>query len=215
MPLGIWALFLLAAGVTLMGRGYSAPWRDEAVLLLLGVSTLAFVSSQVGFNSHSRYVLPCLPFLFVWTGKMARSFDMRRTAMSVAVAGATLCGIASSIAVYPHSLSYFNELAGGPACGHAHLLGSNISWEQDLFFLQQWFNEHQEARPMYLAVNGPVNPTVLGIEFTLPPLGPSHPRTKMTMPPESLGPGTGLVRNRREFPLRRKPARVEWQRGLG
>ena len=36
--------------------------------------------------------------------------------------------VGSSLAIYPHSLSYFNELAGGPTKGHYHLIDSNIDW---------------------------------------------------------------------------------------
>lgn len=39
--------------------------------------------------------------------------------------------IGSSLWVYPHSLSYFNESIGGPLNGAAHLLGSNVDWGQD------------------------------------------------------------------------------------
>jgi hypothetical protein len=40
----------------------------------------------------------------------------------------------SSLAVFPHSLSYFNEVAGGPLRGAEHLLDANIDWGQDLLF---------------------------------------------------------------------------------
>jgi hypothetical protein len=34
--------------------------------------------------------------------------------------------VVSSLSVYPHSMSHFNELAGGPKNWPKHLLGSNI-----------------------------------------------------------------------------------------
>jgi len=49
-------------------------------------------------------------------------------------------------------MSYFNEIAGGPDNGHAHLVDSNIDWGQDVFFLKKWMDEHPEARPMKVAV---------------------------------------------------------------
>jgi hypothetical protein len=64
-----------------------------------------------------------------------------------------LWSIASSLGVYPHSLSYFNELVGGPANGHAHLLDSNIDWGQDLLLLKEWLDAHPEASPLGLAAN--------------------------------------------------------------
>jgi hypothetical protein len=46
----------------------------------------------------------------------------------------TLCCwfVSSSLWIYPHSLSYFNESIGGPLNGPRHLLGSNVDWGQDL-----------------------------------------------------------------------------------
>ena len=84
--------------------------------------------------------------------------------------------VVSSLLVYPHSLSYFNELAGGPAHGSEHLLDSNIDWGQDLLYLRDWLKEHPEARPLQLAYFGYFDPRVAGIEFELPPEGRDEPR---------------------------------------
>ncbi len=148
---------------------------------------LIFVSSQTGFSVHSRYILPALPFLFVWTSKVGRVFEMRpftrkRLAMALAVALALTWSVGSSLAVYPHSLSYFNELAtvlptpadasyptpvetsnesilsriisAGPRNGPRHLLDSNIDWGHDLFYLEDWCESHPEARPIKVAYFG-------------------------------------------------------------
>ena len=72
--------------------------------------------------------------------------------------------------VYPHSLSYFNELAGDPTGGHAHLIHSNIDWGQDLLYLKRWLDGHPEARPLYVAYCGTVDPHYLGIDYQLPPV---------------------------------------------
>jgi hypothetical protein len=48
--------------------------------------------------------------------------------------------LVSSVAVYPHYLSYFNELAGGPANGHHVLIDSNLDWGQDLKGLKRWMD---------------------------------------------------------------------------
>jgi hypothetical protein len=98
------------------GRSFSASWRDEMIVLAPFFTILILVSSQTGFSVHSRYVIPALPFLFVWTSKVGRVFEMRpftnvRLAMAVTVVISLVWSIGSSLAVYPHSLSYFNELA--------------------------------------------------------------------------------------------------------
>jgi hypothetical protein len=56
---------------------------------------------------------------------------------SVVVVLAGVCTGASTLASYPHQLSYFNELAGGPQNGSKHLLGSNLDWGQDLIFAEE------------------------------------------------------------------------------
>jgi hypothetical protein len=116
IPLGTWWLVVLAVGVTVFGRGYSSSWRDEIVVLAPFVVFIVVVSSQTGFSTHSRYSIPALPFLFVWTSKIARVFEMRpftreRGTIAVIAALAMIWSVGSSLAVYPHSLSYFNELA--------------------------------------------------------------------------------------------------------
>jgi hypothetical protein len=171
VPLGVWLLALLAAFLGLTRRGYAAAWRDELTLLLPAVVVLAFVSAQTGFNHHSRYVLPIFPFFFVWMSKVARAFARKERIAALLTAAATAWAVSSSLWVYPHSLSYFNELVGGPANGSAYLLDSNIDWGQDLFYLRDWLKEHPKAGPLHLAYFGYFDPRVAGIEFTLPPKG--------------------------------------------
>jgi hypothetical protein len=116
MPLGAWCLTGMSVIATIFTRAWSQPWRDELVVLAPFLVLLVFVSSQTGFSAHSRYVIPALPLLFVWTSKVARVFEVRPFAwkpmsMAVLVGACALWMVGSSLAVFPHSLSYFNELA--------------------------------------------------------------------------------------------------------
>ncbi|MBI2826204.1 MAG: glycosyltransferase family 39 protein [Planctomycetia bacterium] len=172
--------------------GQHCSWRDEMLVLLPAAALLALVSSQTGFSIHFRYVLPMFPFLFIWASKSALLFHalVRPTACrplpagplptagrrlpAMLVVAALAWSIASSLYYYPHSLSYFNELVGGPAHGHEHLLDSSIAWGQDLLYLKEWYDAHPEARPFYLAHFGFVNPEIAGIAFALPPLRSSE-----------------------------------------
>ncbi len=183
VPLGTWFLVALACVASVLGRFAGADWRDEMVVLVPIIAVFNLVSSQTGFSHHLRYVLPILPFTFVWTSKvLGAERRWLRTSWVLSICLVTW-SIASSLAVYPHSLSYFNELAGGPLGGHAYLLDSNIDWGQDLLFLKSWLDEHPEARPLGLAYFGYFDPRVAGIEFTLPPQWP---------PPTPLPPGTTI-----------------------
>jgi prepilin-type processing-associated H-X9-DG protein len=183
VPLGTWALALLALAATLCLRGYSASWRDELALLVPGAAVLILVSSQTGFNHHMRYLLPAFPFGFIWISKLARALDLATFSRGSfrlgggwphrAIAALALAALAwtiiSSLSVYPHSLSYFNELAGGPNGGHAHLLDSNIDWGQGLYYLKRWIEAHPEASPIGLAYFGTYPPELAGIEAGEPP----------------------------------------------
>ncbi len=171
LPLGTWVLVAMAA----CARFFIRPrprLRDEFILLCSAVVILVFVSSQTGFSQHMRYVLPAFPFVFVWIGRLAPAFNRRHWVVAVVASGALAWSIGSSLWYYPHSLSYFNELAGGPTGGPAHLIHSNVDWGQDLLYLKRWLDEHPEAQPLKLAYFGYFDPIHAGIDYTAPePIG--------------------------------------------
>ena len=72
------------------------------------------------------------------------------------------------MSVFPHSLSYFNEIAGGPLGGAEHLLHSNLDWGQDLVQLKAWLDDHPQARPLTLVYYGYFNPCYAGIDYISP-----------------------------------------------
>jgi len=192
VPLGTWLLAAMALVAGLSLPGYSAARRDEIVVLAPLVVVLVLVSLQTGFNHHMRYVLPIFPFAFVWIGKVARALDRNHRLLASAAAAALGWSILSSLQVYPHSLSYFNELIGGPAGGHAHLDNSNVDWGQDLLYLKRWLDRHPEARPLGLAHYVPyVEPQIAGIHSTRPPPGPDADPARSSSRREPLGPQPG------------------------
>jgi 4-amino-4-deoxy-L-arabinose transferase-like glycosyltransferase len=174
VPLGTWMLVVLALVAGLWVPGFSAGWRKELLLLLPLAVLLVFVSLQTGVNHHLRYVLPIFPFAIIWMSKLARAVHLQHGRIAALGAVALTWSVVSSLWVYPHSLSYFNETVGGPTGGHAHLLGSNVEWGQDLLYFKRWVDRHPEARPLQFAyyLGHLVDPKIAGIEYTLPPLGP-------------------------------------------
>lgn len=187
-PLGTLGLILLALICLCLGFGPRADRRDLLILLSPAVIIFLVASSKYGFSHHSRYILPCVPFVFIWISGLARhvstflqtastiwrernfaaSIGYRRWSgsaigfMVISLLGWTT---ASSLCVYPHSLSYFNELAGGPKDGPSHLLNSNIDWGQDLLFVEKWQQQEYEgtAAPIHLAFYNYYNPFDLEI----------------------------------------------------
>ncbi|WP_197526304.1 ArnT family glycosyltransferase [Botrimarina colliarenosi] len=139
-------------GCLIRRSAFGFPKNRELILLLPAIVIFFTASLKTGINEHTRYVLPALPFLFIWTGRLTSFIDVsqsgttshlsfRSTASSTRVVPAfTLMVLAawlvtSSCWIFPHSLSFFNEFAGGPLNGANHLLGSNLDWGQDLTYL--------------------------------------------------------------------------------
>lgn len=188
VPLGTWALLVLAAAMTLRKPAANAGWWEEGILLSPAAVIFVLVSSQTGFTHHLKYVLPAFPFVFVWVSKVAHPHAFSRPQIRAVVGLLLLWVIVSSLRVYPHSLSYFNELAGGPERGHEHLHGSNLDWGQDLLYLKRWLNGHPEARPINLAYYGVTDPALAGITYTMPP---RWPEPGATGPAADRGPRPG------------------------
>ncbi len=75
--------------------------------------------------------------------------------------------LASSLWIYPHSLSYFNESIGGPLNGPKHLLGSNVDWGQDWKYLADWTRENSVHTVRCFAIYLPFNPRDLGVHIEI------------------------------------------------
>ncbi|HEV3304422.1 MAG TPA: glycosyltransferase family 39 protein [Planctomycetaceae bacterium] len=188
VPLGTW--LVIAVAICWRPRAAVAGlanWRDDLVLLAPLVTILAFVSSQTGFSMHFRYVLPILPFAFIWISQSVRATLPRSLTRNLAIAAGLAWSIASSLWAAPHHLSYFNELAGGPFGGHFHLTESNIDWGQDLLYLEKWIDAHPEALPMHVAYLGLFPPKLARIDFP-PPVGSPASGSGIPAAPE-LRPG--------------------------
>lgn len=186
VPVGIWVLGLVPIAFSVRKTVASSIWRDEFVLLSHSIFLFILVSSQTGFSRYFRYVLPAFPFCLIWLSQSARVLDRRRPVLSACVTLAIVWSIVSSLLVYPHSISYFNELAGGPKGGPEHLLDANIDWGQDLFDLKRWYDSNPDARPFHLKYFGAIEPSLAGIDsLSVPWL--THRSTGVTN--EKLKPG--------------------------
>jgi hypothetical protein len=166
VPVGTWLLAGTAVIAVVRFRRKGADWRDELILVTSSAAILLLVSSQTGFSRYLRYALPIAPFCFIWISQAARAITARDKVASVLVAFFTVLSVASSVSVFPHSLSYFNEFAGGSLHGPDHLLDANIDWGQDLLFLKRWYDSHPDARPLFLQYFGFSSnaPEIAGIE---------------------------------------------------
>jgi hypothetical protein len=168
-PLPLLLMLVLATVVAGLGNSGRRRLIDEAVLLIPAIVLFAVVSSQTGFSRYERYVLPAFPFLLIWA---SRSVELARpigSILSIARCALVSWYVASSLFIFPHSLSYFNELAGGPFGGPRYLLDGNVDWGQDLLFMKRWSASHPEARPLFLQYFGFLDPASADLDARLVP----------------------------------------------
>ncbi len=173
VPLGTWALVLMST-VNFFRVGHP-PGRGAWLFPALGTAAvMVLLSVHSGFSHHFRYALPGLGPLFVFAAGAVALPLVAPLWQRLLVVGWLGWAAVSSASVFPHSLSYFNELAGGPEGGAEHLLDSNIDWGQDLWYLQGWLRHHASAEePVYVAYFGLISPRWYGIRFRLPPSVPT------------------------------------------
>ncbi len=99
-----------------------------------------FTSIIGALNIGVRHILPVFPFTYILVGLgIAKWKKMGIFLVSV------LLGfyIISSLLVWPHHLTYFNEIAKGPKNGYKYVVDSNYDWGQDLKRLKKWVDENE------------------------------------------------------------------------
>ncbi len=141
--------------------------RTQSVVLLPAFAMLTAAGAG-GMQLGIRYVLPVLPFLMLFAGQGARWWDWKRARLRTVVVAILALVSCVSLRYHPHHLAYFNELAGGPVGGRAHLLDSNLDWGQDLDGLKSWMDTNNQQE-IGLAYFGTVPPASLGIRYRVPP----------------------------------------------
>jgi hypothetical protein len=166
-------LALLAAWVSNAWRRLS---RDEWALLLIPALYMA-LSTQSVLNIGYRHLLPMLPFLWVYAGRLGPAIigtDMRIvrnwTMGAMGIAGLWLA--VSTLRVAPDYLAYFNIFAGGPDGGWRYLVDSNLDWGQGMWSLKAYLAEIQPQR-VYLSWFGSTYPHMYDAELDYQLL-PSH-----------------------------------------
>ena len=149
VPCGTWGLLAFVVLARLFRCRRPATLLDELVLLTPAIVLLVIVSSQTESNIHLRYAFPALGISLVFIGQ-AGLFLTHYPFGSLITSGLIAYSLASAAIVYPHHLSYFNELAGGPQNGHRHLLGSSFDWGQGLLELHHWHESSHSQSPCFV-----------------------------------------------------------------
>ena len=132
VPEGTWLLVGLGGILLVTTQRSRLAWAEEFAVLALPVGVLAAISLLTDICLGIRYILPVFPFVYVTTGKVAPwAWGLGKTARRWALGGigVALAGLGLATAtIHPHYLAYFNQVAGGPDRGSAHLIDSNLDW---------------------------------------------------------------------------------------
>ncbi len=164
-PLPTLLLCIIGVGLTFKQRSLrqtSTAWLPPA----LSMTAAVFSPLAIGY----RHILPILPFAIILAGQAANLTFSRlnvQTAYRLRVAcGVILVGwiAVGTLSIFPHHLSYFNELIGGPAKADNVLVDSNLDWGQDLPALKDWMAQNKIDR-VNLAYFGTALPAAYGINY--------------------------------------------------
>jgi len=167
VPLPVQILFLLSLFLSLSVKKSRLKFLPEELLILAIIIWIVFLFSfrnslQIGV----RYLLPIFPLAHVLIGRIGKALEGASFLKKVIIAGLFIWLAGESLWIYPHYLSYFNELAGGPKNGHKVLLDSNLDWGQDLPALSDFMKKNKIDK-IELWYFGHASPELYGINYQL------------------------------------------------
>jgi len=200
-------LLLLIAALVKLWRQPLSLWR----LILWGAFPLSYllVSIATNINIGYRHILPVLPFLYIGIGSLAAhsgtapagesarfhsgiGWKITHYVSRYALPALLLWQCIGTLAVAPYHLTFFNELAGGPANGWRYLSDSNVDWNQGLKATHVYLNSHTLENVHLSIFTQYLPPEVYGLEETIP-LPPS-PEAPPVMPARyNPTPGTYII----------------------
>lgn len=139
-------------------------WFFPTVLILVyGVAALTTT-----LNIGHRHILPIYLSLFLLLGGVWKFVWLRGWPTRIFGIVLVLGYAYESLRVYPHFLTFFNRLSGGPEAGHLLLVDSSLDWGQDLYALDDWLKEHNsgpDSKTVTLSYFGRSSPGYLGMDL--------------------------------------------------
>jgi len=173
----------------------------NSIFLLVFPAVYVAVAIYSRMNIGYRHLLPIHPFLYVLAanltgfGEPVRSGGKTRFLRVLWVA-LWIWYVVGTVRMFPHYLTYFNELAGGPRNGYRYLVDSNLDWGQGFKVLKKAL-EHLDVRPpLRLGHHWYAGPELYTVEYEpLPPLpgAPSVFSPRFDPPPGTYVLGATLL----------------------
>lgn len=151
-------------------------WRARRWLCdVLWLLPAALLFASLLFSPHAlgyRYLLPLLPFAFVYIAAVIKAALRRRWILCL-VGVIVVWQVIGTLRYYPYYLTFFNEIVGGPDRGRYILIDSNLDWGQDLPGLKQYADEHQ-LKQIRFSYSGATPPEIYQLTTqALPPVYPA------------------------------------------
>lgn len=134
----------------------------EMLFVLVPIALMLLGTLKKPDFAYRYVILPLLPFFMVLIGKLVSAPFLQRRFAQIALATLLMWNVGSALAIHPHQLAYYNELAGGPSKGYQYMLESNLDWGQDLPALKKYMDE-QKIEKIKFSYAGTANPTYYGI----------------------------------------------------
>jgi len=185
---GVWQYFIIAYLVkspipllillTVSLCVFSIVWMRKNNFPLAGYALLIppviywLISIKSSINLGIRHLMPIYPFYAVMIAgaivliiKKTPEHLPKKYRLYFKILFAILIGwfLIETAIIYPHHLSYFNELIGGPKNGHKYLLDSNIDWGQDFLRLKKYMKDNN-LDSAYLRYFGKTDWDYYGVE---------------------------------------------------
>ena len=201
-PDGWWYYFPIAFAVktplpTLILLGatfvfvYRRGIRRSTLPLLIPVVIYFAICLVSPFDIGYRHLLPLLPCLFIFTSQLALIEWKTSRAGTAAVSAIVVWLTVGSVAIFPHYLAFFNEIAGGPQNGYKILVDSNLDWGQGLIGLRKYMTQ-ENIPSVKLSYHGPADPAAYGVVYEPLPSYPYNQWTSDTVPDSLLNPPSGV-----------------------
>lgn len=190
LPLLILLTISFCTFIIILMRKNNFPFAGYALLIPPAVYWLISLKSHI--NIGIRHLMPIYPFYAMMiAGAIAlvikkspeHSSKKYRLYFKILFAGLIGWFLIETAMIYPHHLSYFNELIGGPKNGHQYLLDSNIDWGQDFLRLKKYMKDNN-LDSAYLRYFGKADWDYYGVK------GYAVPTTKEVL---KNGPPNGVV----------------------
>jgi len=156
-------------------------WFDQVFVGVPPALYLA-VAMTSGINIGLRHILPMFPFVLLVAAAGANAVRLlHRPIGAFVLAGMTAVWVVMYAAVYPFTLTFFNEFVGGPGNGFKYLSDSNLDWGQHLKALTSWMRKGGVSH-VNLAYFGTADPAYYGIDCTHLPGAPTFAAPQIMKP---------------------------------